>query len=246
MPAITPANCTTNGHLQGTLPFLSTSLLNQLAKVVGPMESSPTQKSASRTRVNLESPIAIKHTYADDIESLFYVFIWILVLYDGPLGREREGVEHDDTLLPFWSEEVSKNLAAAKCAKFTFLISKRSELDAQISPYFADLLPLAESWRVLLGHYVHKEALVPFDEVLKIFDDFLATMPNSEKPPVMANTLHEIVKQHSVLNSILPSRPATNIDATDSKHTILHPKRLHDEVRSTDNPRTPTKRFKAR
>ena len=127
-----------------------------------------------------------------------------------------------------------------------FLISKQSELDAQISLYFADLLPLAESWHVLLGHYVHKEALVPFDEVLKIFEDFLVTMPDSEKPPVMANVLHEIVKQHSVLNSILPSRPATgNTDATDSKHTILHPKCLHDEVRSMDNPHTPTKCFKA-
>ena len=209
------------------------------------MKSSLTWKSASCTRVNLESPIVIKHTYTDDIESLFYIFIWILVLYDGPLGREHEGVEHNDTLLPFWSEEVSKNLAAAKCTKFMFLISKRSKLDAQISPYFADSFPLAELWHMLLGHYVHKEALVPFDEVLKIFNDFLATMLDSKKPLVMANTLHEIVKQHSALNSILPSCPTTNIDATDSKHTILHLKHLHDEVRSMDNPCTPTKCFKA-
>ena len=187
----------------------------------------------------------IRHTYADDIESLFYVFIWILVLYDGPLGHEREGVGHENTLLSFWSEKAYKDLETAKFAKFTFLVSKRSNLDAQIAPYFADLLPLAESWRVLLGEYVHKEAAVPFDEVIKIFDDFLAKMPDSEKSLVMVNTLHRIVQQHGLLNSALPSRPAAKTDVNAKHTTTMYPKRLNDEVRSMGNPAVPTKRFKA-
>lgn len=188
----------------------------------------------------------IKHTYADDIESLFYVFIWIIVLYDGPLGREREGVGHENTLLSFWSEAASKNLETAKFAKFTFLVSKRSDLSTQIAPYFADLLPLAESWRSLLGHYVHEEASVPFDEVLKVFDDFLAQMPDSEKPPAMVSTLH------GLLNLAPPSPPAaktgTKTDTTTGaniKHNTVYTKRLRDEVRSMGNPPVPTKRFKA-
>ena len=76
----------------------------------------------------------IKHTYADNIESLFYVFIWIIVLYDGPLGREREGVGHENTLLLFWSEAASKNLETAKFAKFTFLVSKRSDCHDRFLP----------------------------------------------------------------------------------------------------------------
>ena len=230
--------------LQGTLPFLSTNLLEQLSNVVGPMDSSPIRKSASHMHVNLESPIVIKHTYADDIKSLFYVFIWILVLYDGPLGCEHEGIGHENTLLSFWSEAASKNLEMAKFAKFTFLVSKRSNLHTQISLYFADLLPLAESWCTLLGHYVHKEAPVPFDEVFKIFDDFLEKMPDSEKPLMMTSTLHKIVGQHE-LSSALPSRPVAKTSAIDTKHTNMYSKRLRDEVRSMGNPPVPTKRFKA-
>ena len=141
------------------------------------------------THVNLQSPVTIRHTYADNIESLFYIFIWILILYDGPLGCKGKGIGHKNTLLSFWSEEASKNLETAKFVKFTFLVSKWSNLNTQIAPYFADLLPLAELWHTLLGQYVHKEASMPFDEVLQILDDFLMKMPDSEKPPVMVNML---------------------------------------------------------
>jgi len=231
--------------LQGTLPFLSMSLLDQLRDFVHPIEASPARKSASCTHVNLQSPVMIRHTYADNIESLFYIFIWILVLYDGPLGHKHEGIGHENTLLSFWSEEASKNLETAKFTKFTFLVSKRSNLNTQIAPYFADLLPLAESWHALLGQYVHKEASVPFDEVLQILDDFLSKMPDSEKPPVMVNMLHKIVEQHSLLNSVLPSRPATKTDATNIDHTIMYPSKcLYDEVRSMGNPHVPIKCFK--
>jgi len=86
---------------------------------------------------------------------------------------------------------------------------------------------------------------VPFDKVLQILDDFLLKMPDSEKPPVMVNTLHKIVEQHSLLDSVLPSRPATKTDATNIDHTIMYPsKHLYDEVRSMGNPRVPIKRFK--
>ena len=121
-----------------------------------------------------------------------------------------------------------------------------SDLSTQIAPYFADLLPLAESWRSLLGHYVHEEASVPFDEVLKVFDDFLAQMPDSEKPPAMVSTLH------GLLNLAPPSPPAaktgTKTDTTTGaniKHNTVYTKRLRDEVRSMGNPPVPTKRFKA-
>jgi hypothetical protein len=39
----------------------------------------------------------VKYTHADDIESLFYIFVWILILYDGPLGRERVDVDLKET-----------------------------------------------------------------------------------------------------------------------------------------------------
>ena len=185
----------------------------------------------------------IKHTYADDIESLFYIFIWILVLYDGPLGHECKGTGHKNMLLSFWSEEASRNLKIAQSAKFMFLIVKWSKLDIQIVPYFTDLLPLAESWYMLLGEYVHMEVKVPFDRVLKIFDDFLVTM-HSEKPPAIVNTMHRIVEQHSLLNSTFSSHPANKTD-DNSKHNTMYLKCLRDEVSSMGNPPVHTKHFKA-
>ena len=214
--------------LQGTLPFLSMSLLDQLRDFLHPIEASPAQKRVSCMHVNIQSPVTIRHTYADDIESLFYIFIWIPVLYDGPLGCKCKGIGHENTLLSFWSEEASKNIETAKFAKFMFLILKWSNLNTQIAPYFTDLLPLAESWHMLLGQYVHKENSMPFDKVLQILDDFLSKMPDSKKPAVMVNTLHQIVKQHSLLNSVLPSCPATKTDATNTNHTIMYPKCLYD------------------
>lgn len=143
------------------------------------------------------------HTYVDDIESLFYIFIWILVLYDGPLSHEQEGAAHENTLLSFWSKEASTNFKTARFTKFTFLVSKRSELKSQILPYFSDLLPLAELWCTLIGSYVHKEDLVPFDRVLKLLDNFLLKMPD-EKPPEMTITLCGLAEQHCLLNTVLP------------------------------------------
>lgn len=196
--------------------------------------------------VNLESPVTIKHTYSNDIESLFYVFIWILILYDGLFSCQCEGIGHENnTLLSFWSEVTPKNLVMAQFEKFMFLIAKQSELHTQISLYFTELLLLAESWHVLLGQCVHKEVLMPFDKVFKIFNDFLAKMPKLEKPLVMASMLHKIVKQHSVLSSALPSHPTAKTDATVTKYSNMYPKCLHDEVRSMGNPLIFTKCFKA-
>jgi hypothetical protein len=44
--------------------------------------------------------------HADDIESLFYVFVWIMILYDGPLGRERADVNPKGTVLGRWSDDT--------------------------------------------------------------------------------------------------------------------------------------------
>ncbi|KAI6018504.1 hypothetical protein PISMIDRAFT_22857 [Pisolithus microcarpus 441] len=41
----------------------------------------------------------VKHRPEDDIKSLFYIFIWILVLYDGPLGWEQQGFDFESLIL---------------------------------------------------------------------------------------------------------------------------------------------------
>lgn len=124
-------------------------------------------------------------------------------------------------------------------------------LQSQVLPYFSDLLPLVESWQTLLGSYVHKEDLVPFDEVIEVIDDFLTNMPD-EKPPEMTIVLHELEEWHHWLKAnlapCLTAKLGANTTNTGSGNTdlgqSLPPKHLHDEVRSMDNPCHPAKRFK--
>lgn len=207
------------------------------------VDFSSVRKSASASCVNVKNPVTVTHTYADDIESLFYVFIWLLVLQDGPLGHESDAA-HENTFLSAWSEEAAKNFHTARSSKYTFLVSKRSRLQSQISPYFSDLVPLAESWRQLLGSYVHQEGLVPFDVVLKLLDDFLAKMPDESDAKINL-TLHELAEQQRRVHS---RTKATDTDSEDDTGTTLETPRkrgLREEVRSMGNPPYPVKRFKA-
>ena len=99
---------------QGTIPFLSISLLRQISEALQ-------QKSSKHKRIYKEGRAAsihiggghdfrVQHVPADDAESLFYVLIWILVLYDGPLGRERQDFDFESSILGRWSEGAIQNL----------------------------------------------------------------------------------------------------------------------------------------
>ncbi|KIM50677.1 hypothetical protein SCLCIDRAFT_144879 [Scleroderma citrinum Foug A] len=77
---------------QGTIPFLLISLLKQISEALQ-------QKSSKHKHIYKEGwavsiqiggrhDFRVQHVPADDTKSLFYVLIWILVLYDGPLGWE--------------------------------------------------------------------------------------------------------------------------------------------------------------
>ncbi|KIJ58038.1 hypothetical protein HYDPIDRAFT_34559 [Hydnomerulius pinastri MD-312] len=181
----------------------------------------PICKSTSLTHV------FINKQYADDIESLFYVFIWILILYEGPLGHERQDVSHEKTLLGLWSEEAASNLAIARSTK--------------VSPY-NDLLPLAHQWCKLLGPSVLCCTPLLFSDVMALLDDLLASMPD-EKPPEMTNTFQQIVAQHKALNSMFPIELTAGCFDADAS-PIMPCKRLPDKVGSMDNPPLPNKRFK--
>ncbi|KAI5983935.1 hypothetical protein F5J12DRAFT_787699 [Pisolithus orientalis] len=132
----------------------------------------------------------------NDIKSLFYVFIWILILYDGPLGHKHQDISHEKTLLGLWSEKVAEDLEIARCTKFTFLNDlSELRLDSEVSQYFQDLIPLANEWCILLGQSLLSGTAVQFSDVISIFDCFLASMPY-EKPLEMMNAFQQIIAQH--------------------------------------------------
>ncbi|KAI6139398.1 hypothetical protein BKA82DRAFT_141488, partial [Pisolithus tinctorius] len=222
------------------IPFLSVNILCQLKEATtksGKTNVPLIQKSASLTCIFIDHPTTIHHTFADDIESLFYIFIWILILYDGPLGHKHQDISHEKTLLGLWSEKVAKDLEISRCTKFTFLNDpSESRLDSEVSQYFQDLIPLANEWHILLGQSLLSGTAVQFSDIISLFDHFLASMPY-KKPPEMMNAFQQIIAQHKALNSSMCLSQEDDMDAMSSKC-------LCEEVRSMDNPPIPNKHFK--
>ncbi|KAG1765881.1 hypothetical protein EV702DRAFT_1204407 [Suillus placidus] len=70
----------------GTLPFMSWSLLFSLYLHTPDTSDERSGKHALGSR---PYPVAlIKHDYKDDLESMFYVFVWTCIEYRGPLGMK--------------------------------------------------------------------------------------------------------------------------------------------------------------
>ena len=71
---------------------------------------------------NKENDLMVRHELVDDMESLFYVLVWNVVLYDGPLGREQQDFNFESSILRQWSECVIQNLKSARNSKVTFIV----------------------------------------------------------------------------------------------------------------------------
>ncbi|KAI6008903.1 hypothetical protein F5J12DRAFT_782311 [Pisolithus orientalis] len=185
-------------------------------------------KSTSLTHVFIDHPTTIHHTFVDDIKSLFYVFIWISILYDGPLGHEHQDISHVKTLLGLWSEKVAKDLEITRCTKFTFLNDlSESRLDSEVLQYFQDLIPLANEWCILLGQSLLSRTAVQFSDVISLFDHFLASM-SYKKPPEMTNAFQQIITQHKVLNSSMCPSQENDMDVMSL--AIMSSKHLCEEA----------------
>jgi len=129
----------------------------------------------------------VQHTPADDIESLFYVLIWIMVLYDGPLGRERQDFDFESSILGEWSEGAIQNLQVARNSKVAFVLeSGPKALEGCVSPYFHDLIPLAQDWWDIFREKYGSQDGVDINTLLEKTDTFLSRMP-LEDPPEMEN-----------------------------------------------------------
>ncbi|KAI6030964.1 hypothetical protein F5J12DRAFT_779972 [Pisolithus orientalis] len=217
-------------YAKGTVPFFSVNILCQLKEAItksGKTNVPSIQKSTSLTHVFINHPTTIHHTFADDIESLFYIFIWILILYDGPLGHKCQAISHEKTLLGLWSEKAAEDLKIARCAKFTFLNDlSELRLDSEVSQYFQDLIPLANEWSILLGQSLLSGTAVQFSDIISLFDCFLASMPY-EKPLEMMNAFQQIIAQHKVLNSSMHLSQENDMDVMSS--AIMSSKCLCEE-----------------
>ncbi|KAG9310799.1 hypothetical protein JVU11DRAFT_8651 [Chiua virens] len=130
-----------------SLPFLSLRILRGLAHVE-----------------MKDQDLQVQHEIGDDLESFFYVFVWICVFFSGPNGAVRPHLEDESDnsnsfVLHTWGlDTTGKGLTIAGkllCtwdAKRVFLYSP-VDFDIQaiegFTPYFSNLKKLAVEWKEL-------------------------------------------------------------------------------------------------
>ena len=205
---------------------------------------SPICKSVSTTCEYLEDDSKVEHTHADDIEALFYVFVWIIIQYDGPFRHKCQLNVNDSTLLDHWSRLREAGVAGAADAKMAFLIShaREDDLREQISPYFKDLFNLALDWRKAVAKNLNKDQAVTFSDILPIFDAFLANMPCNDKPPEMTTILRDLKCDYSFIANL--KLPPIISESVITSPPLMSPKCLSEDIRSMGNPPHPNKQFR--
>ncbi|EPQ53232.1 hypothetical protein GLOTRDRAFT_131507 [Gloeophyllum trabeum ATCC 11539] len=107
-----------------------------------------------------------------DLESYFYVFVWICVLYDGPNNSKRD-INFEETMLRHWTNGDFETVGVRKSAAVKDGIFWR-RLIAEVSPYFEELKPCLERWRGLLfdsESKTHRAVLSVLDEVYESLPD---------------------------------------------------------------------------
>ncbi|KIM58162.1 hypothetical protein SCLCIDRAFT_128817 [Scleroderma citrinum Foug A] len=81
--------------------------------------------------MQFQKHFSVCHTYADDIESLFYAFVWIIIRYNGPLGQEHPNsttFTYDRSILLAWTEQALDDLGHALDSKIAFLVDPTASL----------------------------------------------------------------------------------------------------------------------
>lgn len=88
------------------------------------------------------------HEPKHDLESVFYVLIWLCVLYDGPNGSERQGFSVYHTELRYWLlGDTTKTIGRHKYSMVVDPRSFESNILSLFSPYFEDLKPCVSALR---------------------------------------------------------------------------------------------------
>ncbi|KAG2153068.1 uncharacterized protein EDB93DRAFT_1102815 [Suillus bovinus] len=159
----------------GTLPFMSRALLLQLHL------KTPTDALELKGASSSKSypPPLIKHCYQDDLESMFYVFIWILIEFRGPLGMKRILNKSHNWILQEWSALKFKTCCDSKTSFFWHDEHYIKELTEQIHPYFKSLIPVVLDWYKLMKNPKN----VHFDDVLAVLNNHLADLPINKPSP---------------------------------------------------------------
>jgi hypothetical protein len=141
-------------HRTGTLPFMSIRLLKS-------------DKSNEGWR----------HGYRDDMESFFYVLIWICCLWEKPKKKK------EVTPLKAWMEGSFVNIAANKLLAMIDDDYFENSILSHFSKYFTFLRTLAREFRQLLfpsASIDDLSACIRYQDILKVFDKAIGSLSSGQ------------------------------------------------------------------
>jgi hypothetical protein len=209
---------------------MSRSILQQLANWDANSRNSRHSKAASDSQAM--SFGSVKQDFTDDIESLFYVFIWICIMFSGPLGLERE-VKLEENWLPYEWSRVS--LILCQRAKSMYFLNIGTSLD-QFDPYFDPLLPLARDWTDLLRYNfplttadgkISEHKPVTFDDAIELLEKHLALLPDDELSPerlfrkkVMDKNIQDVADKAAIIENMSDSGAAISSSTAQKKRGL--------------------------
>ena len=133
--------------MQGTLPFMAIKILFE--------------------------GIKMPHCPTHDLESLFYILIWVCAMYEGPRNQERAFDNRDNPPLSSWYDNNADGLGFNADAKSRHCLSLK-QFNARIlnyfHPYFDDLKECCHTLWCLFFSDVGREAraVISHDDMCKI------------------------------------------------------------------------------
>ncbi|KAG2134507.1 hypothetical protein DEU56DRAFT_913695 [Suillus clintonianus] len=208
----------------GTIPFMSRALLAQMAELQAKAAQQEARKSSSKTLAL--PPSRVTQSFADDLESLFYVFVYVCIKYSGPNDQERQEPV-PDSLPDSWS---SLDLDVCKLRKvFFFAVStEEARLEKQFHPYFEKLIPLAKEWCSILKD--NMEIRITFERVVELLERHLATLQDDEE---RSSTTEKLRRSAEELTRRLNKRAAEAGESTSGSSSSSSPqsakRKKHEE-----------------
>ncbi|KAG1823483.1 uncharacterized protein BJ212DRAFT_1296105 [Suillus subaureus] len=178
---VSNTHCDNNTHSiltrggTGTVPFMSCKLLSQLVQADLAHLTQPISHKTSSTSAPPQPLATIVQNYSDDLESILWIFLWVLLNYLGPLRMEWNQA---GLMTEGWNDP---NTTLCVGSKYVLYHSGKAAFLHQIDPYFMDLTQLTDDWLELMRH--NDEHLVAFNAVLELLDSFLSNYKTEEFSP---------------------------------------------------------------
>ncbi|PPQ87328.1 hypothetical protein CVT25_002078 [Psilocybe cyanescens] len=150
------------GHRTGTLPFMATRILIGLK----PGE---------------------EHEARHDLESFFYVLLWITLQYAGPDDAERQdlNIEDDEDINPWIEGKTVQRLGRAKFMAMATQHIFQDVVTSKCTKYFADLVPCLEELREIFFPYFNPKDPKPTPppthrDIIEILRKHMQPLPEND------------------------------------------------------------------